>query len=29
MFERFVRSIATEDGIKYFERKKKAAKLKS
>jgi AcrR family transcriptional regulator len=29
MFERFVRSVATEEGIKYFERKKKAAKLKS
>jgi AcrR family transcriptional regulator len=29
MFERFVRSIATEEGIKYFEKKKKATKLKS
>lgn len=29
MFERFVRSIATEEGIKYFERKKRSSKLKS
>jgi hypothetical protein len=27
MFERFVRSIATEKGIKYFEKKKKSTKL--
>jgi len=29
MFESFVRSIATVEGITYFEKKKKAAKLKS
>lgn len=29
MFENFVRSIATQEGITYFEKKKKAAKLKS
>jgi hypothetical protein len=29
MFESFVRSIATVEGIAYFEKKKKAAKLKS
>jgi AcrR family transcriptional regulator len=29
MFERFVRSVATEEGIKYFERKKKSSRLKS
>jgi hypothetical protein len=29
MFENFVRSVATEDGLAYFEKKKKAAKLKS
>lgn len=29
MFENFVRSIATADGIAYFEKKKKASKLKT
>ena len=29
MFENFVRSVATEDGLAYFEKKKKAARLKN
>lgn len=29
MFESFVRSVATQDGIAYFEKKKKAARLKA
>ncbi len=29
MFENFVRSVATQEGLTYFEKKKKAAKLKN
>lgn len=29
MFERFVRSVATDAGIRYFERKKRSTKMKS
>lgn len=29
MFENFVRSVATQDGLAYFEKKKKAARLKN